>query len=199
MLTGRTQLTLVVGTALLCFLAGCSKTTRVKPLSGGYEEVLVTYRGMGEPEMTQDKLAHRDARGRRAIVWPWVFSEVFIHGDIAVFLGENPAHDILLFAVKPPEVPLDITSQVVGGWAQVSGKDVPAITAAAAPIGGKRAGDGDLEFYFEFDGGIHPGTNLMVKWSQVPDMMIAVRAHGVEGKDRTFGKYLTEAQSPGAR
>jgi hypothetical protein len=29
--------------------------------------------------------------------------------------------------------------------------------------------------------------------------MVAVRAHGVEGKDRTFGKYLTEAQSPGAR
>jgi hypothetical protein len=31
----------------------------VKPLGGGYEEVLVTYRGMGEPEMTQHKLVQR--------------------------------------------------------------------------------------------------------------------------------------------
>ena len=190
------KLTLSAGIMILLLLAGCGRM-QVKPLSGGYEEVLVTYRRMGEPEMTQQKLAHKDAHGTRAIVWPWVFSEVFIRGEVAVFLGENPAHDIRLFAVKPPEVPLDITSQVVRGWAQVSGKDVPALMAAATPIGGKQAGDGDLSFYFEFDGSIQPGTNLLVKWSQIPDMMAAVRAHGVEGKDRSFGNYFTEAQSLG--
>jgi len=198
MRVAKIQLTLAAGTTILWLLAGCGRT-QVKPLSGGYEELLVTYRGMGEPEMTQHKLAHRDARGSRATVWPWVFSEVFIRGDIAVFIGENPAHDMRLFAVRPPEVPLDITSQVVGGWAHVSGKDVPATTAAAAPIGGKQAGDGALEFYFEFNGGIQPGTNLTVKWSQVPDMMAAVKLHGVEGKDQSFGKYLTEAQSTETR
>jgi len=189
---------LTAGITFLWFLAGCGGTV-VKPLSDGYEEVAVTYRGMGEPEMTQHKLAHRDTQGRQVIIWPWVFSDIFIHDGVAVFLGEDLGHDVRLFAVKPPEVPLDITSQVVGGWAQESGWNVPATTAAAAPIGGKQTGEGDLEFYFEFSGGVQPGTNLVVKWSQVPDMMGHVRAHGVEGKDRKFGRYLTEEAPPGLR
>jgi hypothetical protein len=195
MRVAKLRLALAAGSTILWLLAGCGGS-QVKPLTGGYEEILVTHRGMGEPGMTQHKLAHIDTRGSRSIVWPWVFSDVFIHGDVAIFLGENPGHEIRLFAVQPPEVPLDITSQVVGDWAQVSGKDAPTLTAAAAPIGGKQAANGDLEFYFEFSGGIHPGTNLIVKWSRVPDMMAAVRAHGVEGKDRSFGRYLTETQRP---
>jgi hypothetical protein len=194
----RVQLGSAAGIMFLWFLAGCGGT-RVKPLSDGYEEVAVTYRGMGEPEMTQHKLAHRDTQGRQVVIWPWVFSDVFIHDGVAVFLGENPDHAVRLFAVKPPELPLDITSQVVGGWVQESGKDVPKAQAAATPIGGKQTGDGNLEFYFEFSGGIWPGTNLPVKWNQIPNMMRHVKTYGVEGKDRKFGRYLTEEAKPELR
>jgi hypothetical protein len=191
----QVQLTLAAGIACLWLLTGCGGT-RVRPLSDGYEEVLVTYRGMGEPEMTQHKLAYKDSRGHRVIVWPWVFSEVFIHDAVAVFLGENPDHDLRLFAAKPPELPLDITSQVIGIWAQESGKDVSKATTTAALIGGKRIDDGNLEFYVEFSGGVWPGTNVPVKWNQIPNIMRHVKANGTEAKDRKFGSYLNEEAKP---
>jgi hypothetical protein len=56
MLIGTTQLTLVMGAAFLCFLAGCSKTARIKPLSGGYEEVL-------EWSEIPDMMAHARTHG----------------------------------------------------------------------------------------------------------------------------------------
>jgi len=186
---------LTAGITFLWFLAGCGGTV-VKPLSDGYEEVAVTYRGMGEPEMTQHKLAHRHGEGRQVIIWPWVFSDIFIHDGVAVFLGEDPDHAVRLFAVKPPELPLDITSQVVGSWAHESGKDFSQASAAAAPIGGKQTADGNLEFYFEFNGGIWPGTNLPVKWNQITNMTRRVKLYGVEGKDLKFGRYLTEETRP---
>jgi hypothetical protein len=123
-------------------------------LGGGYDEVLVTYRGMGEVAMTQHKLRYTDSHGHRAIVWEWVFSEIFIRDGVAVFIGEDPAYAMRVFAVKPPELPLDITTQIVGGWAQASGKNVSQVTAAASAWEAKQAGDGKMEFHFAFDQGI---------------------------------------------
>jgi hypothetical protein len=67
---------IAVAIVWLWLLTGCGGT-QVRPLSDGYEEVLVNYRGMGEPEMTQHKLVYKDSRGHRVIVWPWVFRGLY--------------------------------------------------------------------------------------------------------------------------
>jgi hypothetical protein len=107
-------------------------------------------------------------------------------------LGENPDHEFRLFAVKGPELPLDITSELIGNWARESGKDVSKARTTASLIGGKRTDEGNLEFYVEFSEGVGPGTNVPVNWNQISNMMHDVKSHGTEGKDRKFGRYLTE-------
>jgi hypothetical protein len=184
----------------LVLLAGCGRSTAVKPLGGGYDEVLVTFEGMGEPAMTQHKLQYTDARRHSAILWPWVFSGIFLSNGIAVFVGENPEYDLRVFAVKPPEIATDITAQVIGSLAQNAGRDVSQALMAAGLVGGKQTGNGDLEFYCEFSNwaGTNvlnwPGTHILVRWDQISTMMRKVRETGVERTDRKFGVTYLSAE-----
>jgi hypothetical protein len=177
--------------SLCLFLTGCGET-RTKPLAEGFEEIDVTYQGW-EPAMTQRQLAHTDSIGRKAIIWPWVFSGIFISNNLVVFMGENPEYDHRLIAVSPPELPMDITPQVIGSWAREAGMDVSNVIATANLMDCKQAANNDLELYVGFgDMNKYTNINILVKWGQIPDMMSQVREKGIERKDRKFGViYLT--------
>lgn len=181
------------------FLAGCGGETSIKPLDEGYSEVDVTYRGMGEPQMTQHQLAYTDSQGRRTIIWPWVFSDIIISNHVAVFMGENPEHDQRLIAVNPPGLPLDITPQAIVSWASIAGLDVTNAVTKADLMDCKRSVDGDPELYVGL-GDMNQSTNvnILVKWDQIPGLMREVATKGIERKDKKFGvTYLmTGAEKP---
>src|ERR1043166_3923085 len=113
--------------AVLCVaVSGCEKTTE-ESLGGGYQTAAHTWHSW-EPPTGRTELWHVDSSGKRTLIWPKTYSTM-VQDDVAVFLGEKayepplPGTRFRLFAVRSPELPMEITDQVVGRWAISEGKD----------------------------------------------------------------------------
>ena len=198
-----------VALAMLCLgLTGCQLPKSVAPVGSGYEEVSHPKRAfLDEPPLPRVSFQHRGTDGKTSLIWPSLYgaSEV-IKGDLAIFVGDKayvePENSIRsrLFAVKPPELPLDITDEVLWRWSQTSGKDfAKALARFNLVIPEEKNGRLELHLEFSSEGYMTvdkdwPDTgDLQLDWKQVSEIMRAVKTKGVEQKDlRRHTPYIGE-------
>jgi hypothetical protein len=180
-------------------LAGCQTHTTIMPLASGYEEVSHPYHTLiDEPPPPRISLQHRSADGTVTPIWPQLYgvSDV-LRDDLAIFVGdkgytepERVTHP-RLFAVRSPELPLDITDEVLWRWAKANGKDFNKALARLTLVAPAQK-DGGLEVSLEFapsDQWVSARddwpdqSTLQLNWQQVDQIMHAVKTKGVEEKD----------------
>src|SRR5882672_6724160 len=129
------QTQLVVLTLLCLGLAGCRSEKNVTHLRNGYEEVAHPVHNFligEEPPPPRVALQYRGtgSQTKPILIWPALSgANEVIKDDLAIFVGdkayvqpERVTHP-RLFAVKPPELPLDITDEVLWRWSQLNHKD----------------------------------------------------------------------------
>ena len=193
--------------ALICFI-GCSRnTTRVTPLGDGYEEVVFVYPHFSEPESHTTTLQFKNSEGKQVMVWPSLMSATVVKNGIAVFVANrtmatNKIDGIWpqtwrLFAVRAPEPPLDITDEVVGRWAQESGKDAAKYLDEPEPIEPQeKSGKIDTEFSF-YD---IPGAVISLSWDQLSNIVDEVKTNGVQNKDLKWNLICVDKKfKPGVK
>jgi len=194
-----------VALAVLCLgLAGCKSPQVTAHLSGGYQEVAHPKRfGQQEAELTRVSFEHLGTDGKSALIWPALYgvNEV-VKGELAIFVGDKAAVEDgdkvthpRLFAVKFPELPLDITDEVLWRWSKANGKNI-AKTLDKFSLVTPVETDGRLELQLEFyaDEKDWPDRSaLSLDWNQVAEIMRAVKTKGVPGKDvRWHTPYIGE-------
>lgn len=180
-------------------LAGCQTHTTITPLNGGYEEVSHPHHALiDEPEPPRVAFQHRGADGTVTRIWPSLYgvNEV-VKGDLAIFVGDKAFQEPervthpRLFAVKAPELPLDITEEVLWRWAKANGKDFGRTMAKFALVTPAEQ-NGRLQLLLEFspenkwlgDEKDWPDqSTLQLDWNQVAEILRAVKTKGVEEKD----------------
>jgi len=177
---------------------GCQTHTTVIPMAGGYEEVSHPNHALiDEPPPPRVSFQHREADGTLTKIWPSLYGvgEV-INGKLAVFVGDKAyvqpdrvTHP-RLFAVRSPELPVDITDEVLRQWAKYSGRDSAKALERlnlATPVDK----DGKLELRLEFWTKDSVGSRddwpeqsaLLLDWQQVDDILRAAKARGTPQKD----------------
>jgi len=175
-------------------LAGCQSPKIITPLRNGYQEVAHPARfASDESELTRVSLEYRDADGKSILIWPSLYgvSEV-IQSGLAIFVGDKAAVDDgdrvthpRLFAVKYPELPLDITDEVLWRWTKANGQDF-AKTLDRFSLVSPEEKNGQLELQLEFysdDKDWPDKSTLSLSWNQVAEIMRAVKTKGVPEKD----------------
>ena len=190
-------------------LAGCQSEKNITHLTGGYEEVTHPTHNLliGEPEQSRVSFQHRGADGKSIKIWPSLSgAKEVIKGDLAIFVGDKGyAESELvtrsrLFAVKSPELPLDITDEVLWRWSQTTSKDFSkALERFNLVIPEER--NGRLELHLEFSAAGYMSVDkdwpdkgdLTLDWKQVSEIMRAVKTKGVVEKDlRWHTPYIGE-------
>jgi hypothetical protein len=192
--------------------AGCKTHTTIAPVSNGYEEVSHpnrTFVLFDEPLAPRVSFQHRDADGTVTLIWPSLYgvSEV-VKSDLAIFVGdrayiepERVTHP-RLFAVRSPDLPLDITDEVLREWSKATGRDYNrAQDNFTLVTPGEK--NGRLELRLEFSPADEMSGNradwpeqsaLLLDWNQVEEIMRTVKAKGTEQKDlRWKTPYIGES------
>ncbi len=124
-------LAIMAGILCLC-LTGCGSISDYKPFGGGYIWVTHTHNSISEPSASQFALYYSPGKDKWWIkVWPDISGGIVVTNGIAVFIGEkasetpNPdnrkATTERLFAVRAPNLPLDITDQVLQQYCTETG------------------------------------------------------------------------------
>ncbi len=121
--------------AFLCLgQTGCRTPQKTIHLSEGYEEVVHPRRALligDEPPPDRISFQYLSPNGKLTRIWPSLYGvHEVIHGDLAVFVGDENFSDDgaastrpRLFAVRAPELPVDITHEVLLHWSKITGKD----------------------------------------------------------------------------
>jgi hypothetical protein len=177
-------------------LTGCATRRIADPLGGGYEQVAHPGRASrNAPETTRLSLEYRKADGKTILVWPSLYgvNEV-IKGDLVVFVGDkayvHPDSDDprgstpRLFAARSPDLPLDITDEVLWRWSKASGKDFTQamqLFSLASPA--EKNGRLELHLMFANDDTDWPDTVIQLDWNQVSDIMREVKEKGARHQD----------------
>lgn len=188
---------------------GCQTHTTVVPLKNGYEEVSHPYHTLiDEPEPPRISFQHRGTNDAVTPIWPSLYGvNDVIRGDLAIFVAEKAAitpervtHP-RLFAVRAPELPLDLTDEVLWRWSQANGRDFPKTLQKFAMITPEEK-NGGLELYLEFwtpsayaaDQEDWPDkSSLQLDWRQIDEIMRRVKTKGVVEKDlRWHTDYIGE-------
>jgi hypothetical protein len=190
-------------------LAGCQTDKNIAPVAQGYEEVAHPHHALlDEPEPPRISFQHRDHDGKVTLIWPSLYgvNEV-VKGGLAIFVGDKAyleperATHPRLFAVRSPELPLDITDEILWRWSQANGRDFGR-TLANFSLVTPQEKNGRLELLLEFNPGDKwlgegkdwPDTStLPLDWNQVAEIMRAVKTKGVVEKDlRWHTSYIGE-------
>ena len=181
-------------------LTGCGSVRSVQPLVSGYEAVTYTQNSISEPSAHQISLQYRKPNGGLMMIWPSAGGTI-VRNDVAVFVGDKawkqPAFGERwpmkprLFVVRAPDLPLDITDEVIGRWAQASGKDVVKALKAATALGSQLQND-KVNFDFEFFD--QPETTITLDWNQISDIMREVKEKGVVRNDLRWGTSYIEKE-----
>lgn len=186
--------------AVLCLgLAGCLSSPMASPVGGGYEELAHPTRASAEqPGATRVSFQYRAPGGKVTRIWPSLYgvNEV-IHGPVAIFVGDkayiSPDPDNprgltpRLFAVRAPDLPLDITDEVLWRWAKAVGKNFASAQSRFSMIY-PESKNGRLELHLVFwtdgDAKDWPGSaTFSLDWAGVSDIMRVVQAKGSVRKD----------------
>ncbi len=174
-------------------LAGCKSEKNTTHLGGGYEEIAHPYHVLlDEPPPPRTAFQHRASDGTVTKIWSSLYGvpEV-IHGDVAIFVGDKAYADPekntrpRLFAVKSPELPLDITDEVLWRWAKAANQNF-ATAVKRCSLTTPLAVNGRLEVRLEFytdDKDWPEKSALFLEWQQVADLMLAVKQKGTLQKD----------------
>jgi hypothetical protein len=174
--------------------AGCRSPEIVVPLSNGYEEVARPARfSRAEPGLTRVALKYRGKDGQTRLIWPSLYgANSVIKGDLALFVGDKSYAEpdgkgthARLFAVTSPELPLDITDEVLWRWSKTSGKDLAKTLerySLVTPVETNGCLALHLEFYSD-DKDWPDAADLTLDWNQVAEILRAVKLKGVLEKD----------------
>jgi hypothetical protein len=179
-------------------IAGCgTPQTDVEPLRGHYAEITYTRSFLSAPQAHQISLQYQVSRGNYTMIWPSVIGTL-IEGDVALFVGEkaseppnpeNPEATMSrLFAVKAPQPPLDITSEVLWRWSQKSGEDFARTLLITRIVYPEKTNDSVV---FHFTHG-YDGLRINLDWNQIADIMREVKEKGVVRKDRVWKTTYVE-------
>ena len=193
--------------AVFCVsITGCGSVSSEEPLGSGYEEVTYTQNSISEPSAHQITLQFRKPSGGRIMIWPSA-GGVVVRNDVAVFVGDKawkqPSFGERwpmkprLFAVKAPELPLDITDEVLWRWSKQSKKNFTEIFGKDY-ISYSKETNNVLEFHF-FIVSIPDWKelNISMEWSQLSDIMREVKEKGVVHKDLRWGtSYIEKGFKP---
>jgi len=197
---------------LLCLgLTGCKTQTAL--VGNGYEKVTHPTSPLSfEPETPRISFQFREASGKTILIWPDIYGgDCVVQDGLAVFLGNKAYIDSdgkairpRLFAVKAPELPTDITDDVLWRWSKATGKDFMEaenrFNLAAVTQQNHR-----LELHLEFlpggmltDGGDWPDAGeLPLDWKQVAAILRAEKSLGAVQKDlRWHTPYINLKVSP---
>jgi hypothetical protein len=196
--------------AILCVsLTGCRSVSSYEPLGSGYIWVTHTQNSISEPSASQFELQYSPGKGKWwKKVWPDLYpSGIVIKDQVAVFVGNKASKrsrfyepwptESRLFAVKAPEMPMDITDQVFQQYCEKTGLAFTNIVKDG--IGSLKKTDDAVEMDFIIlsrgergPGTINSyGTTMMIYWNQLSDIMREVKEKGVVRKDLRWGtKYL---------
>jgi hypothetical protein len=189
--------------------AGCQTHKAVLPQSGGYEEVSHPHHTLiDEPDPPRISLQHRDAGGKVTQIWPSLSSAYdVIKGDLALFVAEKAfvepervTHP-RLFAVRSPDLPLDLTDEILWRWSKANNKDFGKTMDKFYAMEMEEKNDG-LQLTLEFwnrtelaaarDDWPDQGL-LLLSWPQVDEIMRAVKTKGTVQKDlRWHTEYIGE-------
>jgi hypothetical protein len=209
--------------AILCVsLTGCSDSVQVEPLGNGYEEVTYT-RTSWEPESHQISLQYQTAGGKRVMIWPSLDGvRPIMKDDIMVFVGtkayeppdpdEPRATKQRLFVVKAPDLPLDITDEVLWRCAKQPGPQLYATLESPLADGSwpkwVKQSDTNLvediknphmsiDLLEETNGALKfcgPYFDFHLDWNLVPDVIREVKEKGVVRKDRVWHTTYIEKE-----
>lgn len=196
-------LALLIGAGILCFTGCASKS--VEQLGGGYEEVTYTWTSISEPPAHRDILQYREPSGRRIVVWPLV-DGTGVKDGIALFLGEvaeeprdpdEPRATMRrLFAVRAPEMPMDITDGVLWQWSKKTGIDFSEALKIASIVSVDEKGS-QLIIRFAFWNNNDWPRLVTSDWNQISAIMIEVKEKGIVRKDRVLGtSYIDGSFKP---
>jgi hypothetical protein len=187
----------IAGLALTLFSlgwAGCQAPKIVAPLTGGYEEVSHPKRAyLGETEPPRVSFEHHGADGQTNLIWPSLYgvNEV-IKGNLAIFVGDQAYVEAgtkgthpRLFAVQTPELPLDLTDEILWRWAKTNGKDFAVVLEKFSLVSpAEKNGGLELQLEFDSDDKDWPEKSvLQLDWNQVAEIVRAVKTKGVRQKD----------------
>ena len=181
--------------ALICLcLAGCQSPKSVTALGSGYEEIShSTHPLVGESEVSRTSFEHLESGDKTVLIWPSLYgvNEV-IKGDLAIFVGDKSYVESgdkgthpRLFAVKSPELPLDITDEVLWFWSKSNGRDFSKTLSNFILVTPEEK-NGRLQLQLDFlseEKDWPDKATLQLDWSQVSAIMDAVKKKGVMEKD----------------
>jgi hypothetical protein len=186
----------LAGVALV--LAGCATHTTVVPLSNGFEAVTHPQHTLiDDPPPPRIALQRREG-GTVTGIWPALYgTDTVIRGDLILFVAEKASVEpervthARLFAARPPELPLDITDEVLWRWAKANGRDFGTALqnfAAITPVESAGGVEAHLQFWAgSVMGETHqdwPDTgSLRLEWPQIDEILRAVKTKGTVEKD----------------
>jgi hypothetical protein len=193
---------------LLCVdLMGCK--SQMAPLANGYESVThPTHSSVFDPELPRVSFQFRESSGKTILIWPSLYGvNNVVKGPLAIFVGDTAYVDVdgkttrpRLFAVKAPELPIDITDEVLRRWSKSTGKDfAEALSRYSLVTPVER--DDRLELHLEFwtaemlseDKAWPDSGDVRLDWKQVSDIRRAEKIKGVVKKDlRWHTPYIGE-------
>jgi hypothetical protein len=192
-------------------LAGCK--SHLAPVADGYEKVAhPTSPFSFEPGSPRVSFQFREASGKTVLIWPDIYGgDCVVKGGLAVFLGDKAYVDAdgkathpRLFAVKAPELPMDITDEVLWRWSKSNGRDFSKAMNRFSLVTAEEK-NGRLGLHLEFvPGGMlsddrdwPDAGDLQLAWSQVADILRAEKGIGVVEKDlRWHTPYIGMKFSP---
>jgi hypothetical protein len=189
--------------AVVCLAtAGCWTQRSVTPLGGGYEELAVTRSSISEPDATQLALRYQKSSWGSKMIWPSVHGYL-IKDDTAVFIAEvafeprdpdSPRRTMRrLFAVREPDLPVDITDEILRTWSKTGEIDFRKARAIDTPVTLEDK-DNALQIHFAFWGQDSWPRIISLNWNQVFDMMREAKDKGTFRKDRVWGTSYIEPE-----
>ena len=198
-------------------LTGCGTIPSYEDKGGSYVEATYTHPGLWEPSGHRMALCYEYGGGLwHSTIWPDTFG-VFATNGVAIFTGfvaDNPprrdeprATHERLFAVRSPDLPLDITDEILWRYSKESGEDFTKIRNGGYVDW--KEGDNAVEFSFPTEahnnhgpqhdsltGMEFPSTsndwNIKLDWNQISDVMREVKEKGIVRKDRVEHKAYIE-------
>lgn len=201
----RNQTLTLIAAAILCTnLTGCGTIPRYEDLGNGYREAIYI-RTSWEPPAIRTALQYRKGL-RTVVIWPKTHG-IIVTNDVAIFRAgkaydppfpdEPQATGWRLFAVRAPDLPLDITDEVLWRWAKQSDGDLAKLLKnpdlfKKVDVGVIEEKNGMLEFY-AYVRDIGNGV-VDLDRNQISDIMREVKEKGVVRKDPVWGTSYIEKE-----